>query len=143
VSGVLLARLSRVERIRILTPASLAASAASALALSVRPPWTVAARPLLSFSTSVTTTITVGITFRQIVAPDHLRSSVNVIGRMVHWATPASTSSRWSVGILLDRELERASAALEDVAAAVLLEPVGTAASVPGLFPWRRAFQGV
>ena len=34
---------------------------------------------------SCTTTINVGITYRQLAAPDDLRSSVNVLGRMIAW----------------------------------------------------------
>ena len=37
------------------------------------------------FSWSITVTIMVGITYRQLAAPDDLRSSVNVIGRMTAW----------------------------------------------------------
>jgi acyl-coenzyme A thioesterase PaaI-like protein len=36
-------------------------------------------------SWSITITIMVGITYRQLAAPDDLRSSVNVIGRMTAW----------------------------------------------------------
>jgi hypothetical protein len=36
-------------------------------------------------SWSTMTTIIVGITYRQLAAPDDLRSSVNVLGRMISW----------------------------------------------------------
>ena len=34
---------------------------------------------------SVATTVTTGITYRQLAAPDELRSSVNTFGRMISW----------------------------------------------------------
>ncbi|MEO7371000.1 MAG: MFS transporter, partial [Ilumatobacteraceae bacterium] len=37
------------------------------------------------FSWSIGTTVTTGITYRQLAAPDDLRSSVNVFGRMISW----------------------------------------------------------
>ena len=57
----------------------------SLAALTTGPPWPAAVSLLAAFSWAITLTITVGITYRQLVAPDHLRSSVNVIGRMVAW----------------------------------------------------------
>jgi len=84
-SGLLFARLFRVERVPVLTPVALAASGVLALALASTSRWLVASRLVGLFALTITTTITVGITYRQIVAPDHLRSSVNVIGRMVAW----------------------------------------------------------
>ena len=40
---------------------------------------------LILFEWSIATTITTGITYRQLAAPDDLRSSVNVFGRMISW----------------------------------------------------------
>ena len=56
-----------------------------ALSLAGTSRWLVAVGLVGLFALSFMTTITVGITYRQLVAPDHLRSSVNVIGRMVAW----------------------------------------------------------
>ena len=47
--------------------------------------WIPALITIAAFSLAITTTIIVGITYRQLAAPDDLRSSVNVIGRMIAW----------------------------------------------------------
>jgi MFS family permease len=84
-SGLLFARLFRVERIPLLTPGTLAASGVVALGLAGTSGWVLATGLVGLFALTLTTTITVGITYRQVAAPDDLRSSVNVIGRMVAW----------------------------------------------------------
>ena len=53
--------------------------------LAVNARWIAALFAVALFSWSITTTIIVGITYRQLAAPDDLRSSVNVIGRMIAW----------------------------------------------------------
>jgi hypothetical protein len=55
----------------------------SLLAINTR--WIAALFAIVVFSWSITVTIMVGITYRQLAAPDDLRSSVNVIGRMTAW----------------------------------------------------------
>jgi MFS family permease len=85
IAGVVFAPLFRTERVRWLTPATLFLSAFVAGALAVASAWAVAALLLVLFSWSIATTITVGITYRQLAAPDDLRSSVNVLGRMIAW----------------------------------------------------------
>jgi acyl-coenzyme A thioesterase PaaI-like protein len=47
--------------------------------------WALALAAMAVVSWSITITIMVGITYRQLAAPDELRSSVNVIGRMTAW----------------------------------------------------------
>jgi MFS family permease len=85
VAGAVFARLFRVERVRWLTPTTLLISAIVAAGLALAEGWVVAALLLVAFSWSIATTINVGITFRQLAAPDDLRSSVNVLGRMIAW----------------------------------------------------------
>jgi MFS family permease len=85
VSGLVFARLFRPARVPVLTPLALTVSGACAVALAATSGWLVAAGLIGLFGLAIMTTITVGITYRQLVAPDHLRSSVNVIGRMVAW----------------------------------------------------------
>jgi MFS family permease len=85
VSGLLFARLFRPARVPVLTPLTLAVSGVLALALAGTSRWPVAVGLVGLFALSIMTTITIGITYRQLVSPDHLRSSVNVIGRMVAW----------------------------------------------------------
>ena len=53
--------------------------------LAVNSQWVAALIAIGVFSLSITVTIMVGITYRQLAAPDDLRSSVNVIGRMTAW----------------------------------------------------------
>ncbi|MFT3851858.1 MAG: MFS transporter [Ilumatobacteraceae bacterium] len=85
VAGLVFARLFRTRRIPVLTPATLLCSGVLAIALAATTGWVLAAVLIGTFALASTTTITAGITYRQLVAPDHLRSSVNVIGRMVSW----------------------------------------------------------
>ena len=85
VSGLLFARVFRTGRVPLLTPLTIGVSGAIALALALTTTWLVAVPLFVGFALSMTTTITVGITYRQLAAPDDLRSSVNVIGRMVSW----------------------------------------------------------
>jgi hypothetical protein len=55
------------------------------------------------FSWSVTTTIITGITYRQLAAPDDLRSSVNVFGRMISWGgQPFGAGAGALISALLD-----------------------------------------
>src|SRR5215207_9500104 len=84
-AGLVFARLFRDHRVRLLTPGSIALSASLAASLSVNHGWVIALVLAAAFSWSITVTIVVGITYRQIAAPDQLRSSVNVIARMVSW----------------------------------------------------------
>ena len=85
VAGVVFARLFRTDRARWLTPTTLLLSSVVAAGLAVASGWVVAALLLTVFSWSIATTINVGITYRQLAAPDDLRSSVNVLGRMIAW----------------------------------------------------------
>jgi MFS family permease len=85
VAGVVFGRLFRAERIRWLTPGTMLLSSTVAATLAVVSLWVPAAVLLVVFSWSISTTINAGITYRQLAAPDDLRSSVNVLGRMVSW----------------------------------------------------------
>ena len=85
VSGLLFARVFRTGRVPILTPLTLLVSGRFALVLARTTSWPVALVLFAAFSLSMTTTITIGITYRQLAAPDDLRSSVNVMGRMISW----------------------------------------------------------
>ena len=60
-------------------------SSVVAAGLAIASDWIAAALLLTVFSWSIATTINVGITYRQLAAPDDLRSSVNVLGRMIAW----------------------------------------------------------
>jgi MFS family permease len=84
-AGVALGRLFLPERVRWLTPTTLVVSAAVVAMLAVSRHWLPAAVLLVALSVTISTTIMVGITYRQLAAPDDLRSSVNVIGRMIAW----------------------------------------------------------
>lgn len=84
-AGLAFARVFAVERIRFLTPGMLLAAAIAIAALAANQWWAAALAVVAAFSFSITTTITVGITYRQMVSPDSIRSSVNVIGRMIAW----------------------------------------------------------
>jgi MFS family permease len=85
VAGLLFSRLFRPHRVRVLTPASLGLSGVVVVALAIDKAWIAALIAIALFSWSITVTIMVGITYRQLAAPDDLRSSVNVIGRMTAW----------------------------------------------------------
>jgi MFS family permease len=84
-AGLAFARVFAVDRIRFLTPGMLLAAAIAIAALAANQWWAAALAVVAAFSFSITTTITVGITYRQMVSPDSIRSSVNVIGRMIAW----------------------------------------------------------
>jgi MFS family permease len=85
VAGLLFARLFRPARVRLLTPGSLAVSGIVVVFLVINTLWVGALIAIALFSWSITVTIMVGVTYRQLAAPDNLRSSVNVIGRMTAW----------------------------------------------------------
>ena len=84
-AGLTFSRIFTPARIRFLTPGTLAASGALALGLAANSAFLIGVALVGAFAASMTTTIVTGITYRQLVAPDHLRSSVNVIGRMISW----------------------------------------------------------
>jgi MFS family permease len=84
-AGMSFSRVYARRRIRYLSPGSLAISGVIAAVLAIELGWVAAIVLLALFSCSTTITIVIGITYRQMASPDHLRSSVNVIGRMVAW----------------------------------------------------------
>ncbi len=103
VSGLLFARVFSTRRVRWITPISIGSSSAIAVGLVVSTNWRLSGLLLLLFSWSVTTTITTGITYRQLAAPDDLRSSVNVFGRMISWGgQPFGAGAGALISALLD-----------------------------------------
>lgn len=135
VAGTLFSRVFRADRIRLLTPGTLLASSALAAALSINVSWLTATVLILVFSFSIATTISVGITYRQLAAPDHLRSSINVIGRMVAWggqpfgaAVGAAVTGATSVGVAY--AVAAAVMAVSGILATVLLWSTST--DLPG-----------
>jgi MFS family permease len=102
-SGLLFARVFSTRRVRWITPVSIGLSSAFAVGLVVSTNWRPSALLLLLFSWSVTTTIITGITYRQLAAPDDLRSSVNVFGRMISWGgQPFGAGAGALISALLD-----------------------------------------
>jgi MFS family permease len=85
IAGVLFSRVFALSRVRVLSPGSLAVSGSLAIVLTLNERWVVALVAVTLFSWAIATTIMVGITYRQLAAPDDLRSSVNVVGRMIAW----------------------------------------------------------
>ncbi len=85
IAGLAFSRVFRTERVARLVPSTITAAALFAALLAANSSWLLACGLLGAFSLSITTTISTGITYRQLTAPDDLRSSVNVIGRMISW----------------------------------------------------------
>jgi MFS family permease len=85
ISGLLFSRVFSPVRVKRITPVAIAISATLTLGLVVSTSWIPALVLLVLFAWSVGTTVTTGITYRQLAAPDELRSSVNVFGRMISW----------------------------------------------------------
>ncbi|MCU1398522.1 MAG: major facilitator superfamily 1 [Acidimicrobiales bacterium] len=85
ISGLLFSRVFAPIRVKWITPIAITASAMVAMGLAFSTSWVAAAFLLVLFSWSIGTTVTTGITYRQLAAPDELRSSVNVFGRMISW----------------------------------------------------------
>ena len=73
------------DRVKRITPISTAITAGITVGLVFSTWWVPAIVLLVLFQWAVGTTITTGITYRQLAAPDDLRSSVNVFGRMISW----------------------------------------------------------
>lgn len=131
VSGIVLSRLFTPRRVRILSPGSLLMAALAAGALALVGAWVVAAVLTVAFSFAITTTIATGITYRQLATPDNLRSSVNVIGRMVAWGgQPAGAiTAALLVGAVSIRTMYAIAAAImlaSAAVAAIRLFPVDT-----------------
>ena len=122
IAGLVFARLFRPCRVRVLTPGSLAVSGAIVALLALNTRWVVALIAVAVFSWSITMTIMVGITYRQLAVPDDLRSSVNVIGRMTAWGgQPFGAATGATIAALADVPTAYA------VAAAVMLVSSGGA----------------
>lgn len=84
-AGLVFGRLFDAGRIRLLTPGALLVGAAALALLAGSGGLWAAAAGYLLFGAATQVAINTGITYRQLVSPPDLRSSVNVIGRMVAW----------------------------------------------------------
>ena len=103
IAGLIFARIFRPARVRVLTPGSLAVSGIIIAFLTINSLWVAALVAMGIFSLSITVTIVVGITYRQLAAPDDLRSSVNVIGRMTAWGgQPFGAATGAAIAALAD-----------------------------------------
>jgi len=85
IAGLLFSRVFAPVRVKRITPISTAITAGITVGLVFSTWWIPAIVLLVLFQWAVGTTITTGITYRQLAAPDDLRSSVNVFGRMISW----------------------------------------------------------
>jgi len=85
IAGLLFSRVFAPPRVKRITPISTAITAGITVGLVLSTWWISAILLLVLFQWAVGTTITTGITYRQLAAPDDLRSSVNVFGRMISW----------------------------------------------------------
>jgi len=85
VAGLLFARVFSTARVKWITPTSIGLASVLAAALALTTGWAAALVLLILFEWAVATTVTTGITYRQLAAPDELRSSVNTFGRMISW----------------------------------------------------------
>lgn len=84
-AGLALSRVYAPRRVKWITPSTLAVSSVMIVALAASTGLVPSVMLLVLFSLSISTTISVGLTYRQMAAPDELRSSVNVFGRMISW----------------------------------------------------------
>ena len=84
-AGLVFARVFRPDRVRVLTPGTLLLAGGLIAILAANTRWIPALLTIAAYSLAIGTAIVVGITYRQLAAPDDLRSSVNVIGRMIAW----------------------------------------------------------
>ncbi|HWM18126.1 MAG TPA: MFS transporter [Ilumatobacteraceae bacterium] len=84
-AGLLFARVFRPGRIKVLTPGALVLAGGLVAVLAANTRWVTALIAIALFAWAIMTAVIVGITYRQLAAPDDLRSSVNVIGRMIAW----------------------------------------------------------
>ncbi|MCU1394396.1 MAG: major facilitator superfamily 1 [Ilumatobacteraceae bacterium] len=85
IAGLLFSRVFSPIRVKRITPIAIGVSSVIALGLALSTSWVSSGILLVVFSWSIGTTVTTGITYRQLAAPDELRSSVNVFGRMISW----------------------------------------------------------
>ncbi|GAA1829420.1 MFS transporter [Pseudonocardia ailaonensis] len=84
-AGLVFGRMFARDRVRFLTPAALVGAAGALAVLADTGGLWAAAAGYLVFGLATQVAINTGITYRQLVSPAELRSSVNVIGRMVAW----------------------------------------------------------
>ncbi|MEM9516348.1 MAG: MFS transporter [Actinomycetota bacterium] len=82
IAAVVFPRIFATRRVRLITPASLAWSAAAAATLLITTA-TLAPASIAAFAFGIMLTITIGITYRQLVTPDELTSTVNTVGRTI------------------------------------------------------------
>ncbi|MEO1059062.1 MAG: MFS transporter [Actinomycetota bacterium] len=82
IAAVVFPRIFTADRVRLITPASLLWSAAASATLLVTTA-TLATASIAAFAFGIMLTITIGITYRQLVTPDELTSTVNTVGRTI------------------------------------------------------------
>lgn len=85
IGGIMFSRVFSTARVKQITPISTGLTAAVTVGLVMTSSWIPAVLMLVLFQWCVQITTTTGITYRQLAAPDELRSSVNVFGRMISW----------------------------------------------------------
>ena len=127
-AGVLLSRLFRIERVKWLIPGLLACSSLLIDGLVASTSFVSALVLMTAFSWSIATTISVGITYRRLTAPDDLRSSVDFLGRMIAWGgQPFGAAIGGLIAVVTAVHVAYPVAALvmaaSAIAASVLLRP--------------------
>ena len=85
IAGLLFARIFTVNRVRFITPAALAAGSLITFGIAATSSFLVAVGLYVLLSWMIQLVFSAGITYRQLASPDHLVSSVMVVGRMVAW----------------------------------------------------------
>ena len=128
VSGLLFSRVFSPIRVKRITPIAIAISATTVLGLVMSTSWIPALVLLVLFAWSIGTTVTTGITYRQLAAPDDLRSSVNVFGRMISWGgqpfgAGIGAAISWALSVRAAYVFAAASMAVSAFAAWVFLRP--------------------
>ncbi len=127
-AGVLLSRLFRIERVKWLIPGTLACSSLLIDGLVASTSFVSALVLMTAFSWSIATTIAVGITYRQLTAPDDFRGSADFLGRMITWGgQPFGAAIGGLIAVVTEVHVAYTVAALvmaaSAIVASVLLRP--------------------
>ena len=127
-SGLLFSRIFSPIRVKRITPVAIAVSTMIVVGLVLSTSWIPALILLVLFGWSVGTTVTTGITYRQLAAPDELRSSVNVFGRMISWGgqpfgAGIGAAISWALSVRAAYVFAAVSLAVSAFAAWVFLRP--------------------
>ena len=126
VAGLTFDRVYRGRRVRALTLVGTAGSALAVGLVAVTASFVAAVCLLIGYGGLLGLTISTGITYRQEVAPDQVRSRVMVVGRMVAWGGQPFGAA---VGGLLARSAGVAAAYL--LAAALFVAATAVATRIP------------